>query len=75
MNTTQGDWYLLETNYDHWKAPLFIDDRRTPVSFSSHQHEEVHTKTFFKSEYLHGIRFFENSVIFLGNKALSFHFR
>uniref|UniRef100_A0A8C5BV64 Acid ceramidase n=1 Tax=Gadus morhua TaxID=8049 RepID=A0A8C5BV64_GADMO len=25
-----GRWYVLETNYDHWKAPLFLDDRRTP---------------------------------------------
>jgi len=30
MDKSKGDWYLLETNYDHWKAPLFIDDRRTP---------------------------------------------
>merc|ERR1712048_286903 len=26
----EDEWYLLETNYDHWKKPLFIDDRRTP---------------------------------------------
>uniref|UniRef100_A0A8C4NYP9 Acid ceramidase n=1 Tax=Dicentrarchus labrax TaxID=13489 RepID=A0A8C4NYP9_DICLA len=25
-----GRWYVLETNYDHWKEPLFLDDRRTP---------------------------------------------
>jgi len=30
MDTNKGEWYLLETNYDHWKKPLFIDDRRTP---------------------------------------------
>jgi len=24
-------WYVLETNYDHWEAPLFLDDRRTPA--------------------------------------------
>ncbi|KAK7481951.1 hypothetical protein BaRGS_00026754 [Batillaria attramentaria] len=23
-------WYILETNYDHWAKPLFLDDRRTP---------------------------------------------
>lgn len=23
-------WYLLETNYDHWKPPPPNDDRRTP---------------------------------------------
>jgi len=26
-------WYLLQTNYDNWKKPLFIDDRRTPVYY------------------------------------------
>ena len=31
MNPSNGTWYILETNYDHWKAPLFVDDRRTPV--------------------------------------------
>uniref|UniRef100_A0AAX7TGT3 Acid ceramidase n=1 Tax=Astatotilapia calliptera TaxID=8154 RepID=A0AAX7TGT3_ASTCA len=25
-----GRWYVLETNYDHWKDPFFLDDRRTP---------------------------------------------
>jgi acid ceramidase len=25
-------WYLAETNYDHWKPPLFIDDRITPAN-------------------------------------------
>jgi len=24
-------WYILETNYDHWKQPFFLDDRRTPA--------------------------------------------
>uniref|UniRef100_A0A674BTV9 Acid ceramidase n=1 Tax=Salmo trutta TaxID=8032 RepID=A0A674BTV9_SALTR len=26
-----GRWYVLETNYDHWKEPLFLDNRRTPA--------------------------------------------
>lgn len=26
-----GSWFILETNYDHWKPPPKIDDRRTPV--------------------------------------------
>lgn len=25
-------WFIAETNYDHWKAPLFIDDRITPTN-------------------------------------------
>ncbi|KAL3880383.1 hypothetical protein ACJMK2_032627 [Sinanodonta woodiana] len=27
-----GQWYILETNYDHWNKPLFLDDRRTPAN-------------------------------------------
>uniref|UniRef100_A0A8C8ELH9 Acid ceramidase n=1 Tax=Oncorhynchus tshawytscha TaxID=74940 RepID=A0A8C8ELH9_ONCTS len=29
--TCLGRWYVLETNYDHWKEPLFLDNRRTPA--------------------------------------------
>ncbi|XP_064607655.1 acid ceramidase-like [Liolophura sinensis] len=29
MNSSM--WYILETNYDHWQKPLFLDDRRTPA--------------------------------------------
>ncbi|KAI3382432.1 hypothetical protein SNEBB_003485 [Seison nebaliae] len=29
--------FLLQTNYDHWKKPLFIDDRRTPGIFCMKQ--------------------------------------
>jgi len=31
MNETESKWYILETNYDHWKKPFFLDDRRTPA--------------------------------------------
>lgn len=31
MSTNGSTWYILETNYDHWKPPLFVDDRRTPA--------------------------------------------
>ncbi|GAA6094963.1 acid ceramidase [Tachysurus ichikawai] len=31
LDIKQGRWYVLETNYDHWKTPLFLDDRRTPA--------------------------------------------
>uniref|UniRef100_A0A8C5E3J7 Acid ceramidase n=1 Tax=Gouania willdenowi TaxID=441366 RepID=A0A8C5E3J7_GOUWI len=26
-----GRWFVLETNYDHWEEPFFLDDRRTPA--------------------------------------------
>lgn len=31
INLKLGRWYVVETNYDHWKEPLFLDDRRTPA--------------------------------------------
>ncbi|KAL7841069.1 hypothetical protein SRHO_G00247600 [Serrasalmus rhombeus] len=31
IDLKHGRWYVLETNYDHWKKPLFLDDRRTPA--------------------------------------------
>lgn len=31
INLKLGRWYVLETNYDHWDDPLFLDDRRTPA--------------------------------------------
>ncbi|XP_023686399.1 acid ceramidase [Paramormyrops kingsleyae] len=31
LDHSLGRWYVLETNYDHWKEPLFVDDRRTPA--------------------------------------------
>jgi len=26
-----GQWYLVQTNYDHWENTLFLDDRRHPA--------------------------------------------
>ncbi|KAM4808746.1 acid ceramidase [Rhinophrynus dorsalis] len=31
LDLNQGRWYVLETNYDHWKAPLPVDNRRAPA--------------------------------------------
>ncbi|XP_071978616.1 acid ceramidase [Engystomops pustulosus] len=31
LNLQKGQWYVLETNYDHWKPPLPIDNRRAPA--------------------------------------------
>lgn len=31
LNVEEGRWYLLETNYDHWKKPFILDNRRTPA--------------------------------------------
>ena len=31
LNAEQGRWFLVETNYDHWKQPPASDDRRDPA--------------------------------------------
>jgi len=31
IGTGNSTWYILETNYDNWLEPLFLDDRRTPA--------------------------------------------
>ena len=31
LNAEQGRWFLVETNYDHWKPPPASDDRRDPA--------------------------------------------
>ncbi|XP_006834522.1 PREDICTED: acid ceramidase [Chrysochloris asiatica] len=31
LNPKQGIWYVVQTNYDRWRNPFFLDDRRTPA--------------------------------------------
>lgn len=31
LDTSASQWYLVETNYDHWKAPPSSDNRRDPA--------------------------------------------
>uniref|UniRef100_A0A671Y9I3 Acid ceramidase n=1 Tax=Sparus aurata TaxID=8175 RepID=A0A671Y9I3_SPAAU len=42
-------WYVLETNYDHWKEPLFLDDRRTPAKKCMNQtsQKNISLKTMY----------------------------
>merc|ERR1712002_230855 len=30
LDIKNGDWYLIQTNYDNWEEPPFYDDRRNP---------------------------------------------
>ena len=32
IGTNDSTWYILETNYDHWKLPFVLDDRRSPAN-------------------------------------------
>ncbi|XP_058048587.1 acid ceramidase isoform X1 [Ahaetulla prasina] len=31
LDAKNGNWFVVETNYDPWKPPLIIDDRRHPA--------------------------------------------
>ncbi|KAM6076973.1 acid ceramidase isoform 1-T1 [Chlamydotis macqueenii] len=31
LDIKKGTWYVLETNYDRWKPPLILDNRRMPA--------------------------------------------
>ncbi|XP_068961064.1 acid ceramidase [Petaurus breviceps papuanus] len=37
LKPAEGRWFLVETNYDHWKAPFFLDDRRKPATICLNQ--------------------------------------
>ncbi|XP_041607888.1 acid ceramidase isoform X2 [Vulpes lagopus] len=37
LNPKQNRWYVVQTNYDRWKNPLFLDDRRTPAKMCLNQ--------------------------------------
>uniref|UniRef100_A0A8C0P6P6 ceramidase n=2 Tax=Canis lupus familiaris TaxID=9615 RepID=A0A8C0P6P6_CANLF len=37
LNPKQDRWYVVQTNYDRWKNPLFLDDRRTPAKMCLNQ--------------------------------------
>lgn len=32
LGEKNSTWYLVETNYDNWVKPFFLDDRRTPAN-------------------------------------------
>ncbi|NP_001080029.1 uncharacterized protein LOC379721 precursor [Xenopus laevis] len=32
LDNKRGKWFLVQTNYDHWKMPPTFDDRRTPAT-------------------------------------------
>ncbi|XP_064415590.1 N-acylethanolamine-hydrolyzing acid amidase isoform X2 [Latimeria chalumnae] len=50
-----GQWYRVETNYDHWTTPPPFDDRRTPAikALNIIRQENINLDTLFKFYYLH----------------------
>uniref|UniRef100_A0A8C6F842 Acid ceramidase n=1 Tax=Monodon monoceros TaxID=40151 RepID=A0A8C6F842_MONMO len=37
LDPKQGIWYVVQTNYDRWKNPFFLDNRRTPAKMCLNQ--------------------------------------
>nr|KAF6460018.1 N-acylsphingosine amidohydrolase 1 [Molossus molossus] len=37
LDLEQSRWYVVETNYDRWKNPFFLDDRRTAAKMCLNQ--------------------------------------
>ncbi|XP_004382838.1 acid ceramidase isoform X1 [Trichechus manatus latirostris] len=37
LNPKQGRWYVIQTNYDRWRNPFFLDDRRTTTKICLNQ--------------------------------------
>ncbi|XP_044536210.1 N-acylethanolamine-hydrolyzing acid amidase [Gracilinanus agilis] len=50
LDPTNGQWFRVETNYDHWKPPPKWDDRRTPAikALNSTGQENINLDTLFK---------------------------
>ncbi|XP_058145921.1 acid ceramidase [Dasypus novemcinctus] len=42
LSPKEGKWYVAETNYDRWRHPLFIDDRRTPTQMCLNRTTQEH---------------------------------
>ncbi|XP_062244508.1 acid ceramidase [Platichthys flesus] len=49
LDLKQNRWFVLETNYDHWEEPLFLDDRRTPAMKCMNQitQKNISSKTIY----------------------------
>ena len=42
LDLSTGRWFVLETNYDHWKPAPWYDDRRTPGNEAMNQMGQQH---------------------------------
>ncbi|XP_072480226.1 N-acylethanolamine-hydrolyzing acid amidase [Notamacropus eugenii] len=50
LDPTRGEWFRVETNYDHWKPVPTWDDRRTPAikALNSTGQKNINFDTLFK---------------------------
>ncbi|XP_072109204.1 N-acylethanolamine-hydrolyzing acid amidase-like [Mobula birostris] len=57
LKSTKGQWYRVETNYDHWKPPPPLDDRRTPTirALNATTQKNINVNTLFKVLSIHPV--------------------
>ncbi|XP_038614712.1 N-acylethanolamine-hydrolyzing acid amidase [Tachyglossus aculeatus] len=50
LDPLNGEWFRVETNYDHWKPPPHSDDRRTPAikALNATGQEHISLNTLFQ---------------------------
>ncbi|XP_071972317.1 N-acylethanolamine-hydrolyzing acid amidase-like isoform X2 [Engystomops pustulosus] len=50
LDPLRGEWFHVETNYDHWTTPPPSDDRRTPAinAMNATGQANINTETLFK---------------------------
>ncbi|XP_029115380.1 N-acylethanolamine-hydrolyzing acid amidase-like [Scleropages formosus] len=50
LNPARGEWFRVETNYDHWTPPPHSDDRRTPTmkALNATGQEHINLETLYK---------------------------
>ena len=50
LDAFNGRWYLVETNYDHWKPPPKSDDRRDPAikAMNETERENLRSSSLFQ---------------------------
>ncbi|XP_069781599.1 N-acylethanolamine-hydrolyzing acid amidase-like [Narcine bancroftii] len=50
LKPAEGQWYRVQTNYDHWKSPPSWDDRRTPANRALNytMQKNINLNTMFK---------------------------
>ena len=50
IDPLNGHWYVVETNYDHWKPPSPDDDRRDPAMMALNMtgRRNINAETLFQ---------------------------
>ncbi|XP_063775975.1 N-acylethanolamine-hydrolyzing acid amidase isoform X2 [Pseudophryne corroboree] len=54
LDTLRGEWFHVETNYDHWTTPPPSDDRRTPAikALNATGQANINTDSLYKAPHV-----------------------